>query len=123
MLDSGQVRQFMEDGFVKVEGAFPRDVADACVEILWRDTGCDRHDPATWTKPDIRLGDYGQEPFRLAANTPALHEAFDQLVGARPLGARTSLGTFPIRFPSDEDPGDAGWHTDASLSAQINHPD
>ena len=115
MLDSSQVRQFMEDGFVKVEGAFSRDVADACVEILWRDTGCDRHDPATWTKPVIRLGDYGQEPFRLAANTPALHEAFDQLVGAGRWAPRTSLGTFPIRFPSDEDPGDAGWHTDASF--------
>ena len=62
MLDSGQVRQFMEDGFVKVEGAFSRDVADACVGFCGADTGCDRHDPATWTKPVIRLGDYGQEP-------------------------------------------------------------
>ncbi len=122
MLDSSQVRQFMEDGFVKVEGAFPRDVADACVEILWRDTGCDRHDPATWTKPVIRLGDYGQEPFRLAANTPALHEAFDQLVGAGRWAPRTSLGTFPIRFPSDEDPGDAGWHTDASFYGADQSP-
>ena len=93
MLDPGQVRQFMVDGFVKLEGAFPRDVADACVEILWRDTGCDRHDPATWTKPVIRLGDYGEEPFRLAAKTPALHEAFDQLVGAGRWAPRTSLGT------------------------------
>ena len=122
MLDSSQVRQFMEDGFVKVEGAFSRDVADACVEILWRDTGCDRHDPATWTKPVIRLGDYGQEPFRLAANTPALHEAFDQLVGAGRWAPRTSLGTFPIRFPSDEDPGDAGWHTDASFYGADQSP-
>jgi ectoine hydroxylase-related dioxygenase (phytanoyl-CoA dioxygenase family) len=25
------------------------------------------------------------------------------------------LGTFPIRFPSDEEPGDDGWHIDASF--------
>lgn len=25
------------------------------------------------------------------------------------------MGTFPVRFPSPEDPGDAGWHIDASF--------
>ncbi len=25
------------------------------------------------------------------------------------------LGTFPVRFPSPEDPGDAGWHIDVSF--------
>jgi hypothetical protein len=25
------------------------------------------------------------------------------------------MGTFPIRFPSPQDPGDAGWHVDASF--------
>ena len=25
------------------------------------------------------------------------------------------MGTFPIRFPSAEDPGDSGWHVDASF--------
>jgi Phytanoyl-CoA dioxygenase (PhyH) len=28
---------------------------------------------------------------------------------------RDSLGTFPVRFPSPDDPGDAGWHVDASF--------
>ena len=64
-----------------------------------------------------QLWDYDQEPFRLAANTPVLHEAFNQLVGVGRWAPRSSLGTFPIRFPSDEDPGDAGWHTDAGFYA------
>ena len=77
--------------------------------------GCDRDDPATWTHPVIRLGDYAQEPFRLAVNTPRLLGAFDDLVGAGRWLPRGSLGTFPIRFPSSADPGDAGWHVDASF--------
>jgi hypothetical protein len=111
----GIVEQFIDDGFVRIEGAFPRALADECVDILWRDTGCDRNDRSTWTKPVVRLGDYGHEPFRLAANTPVLHDAFDRLVGRGRWAPRASLGTFPIRFPSVDDPGDAGWHTDASF--------
>lgn len=60
--------------------------------------------------------------FREAANTPRLHAAFDALVGVgrwQPCGA---LGTFPIRFPSDEDPGDDGWHVDASFGFE-DEPD
>jgi hypothetical protein len=81
MLSDAQIRQFIRDGFVKIPQAFPRELADQSRTILWRDTGCDEADPATWTKPVIRLGMYGQEPFSSAANTPALHHAFDQLVG------------------------------------------
>ena len=108
--------QFLIDGFVRIDGAFPRALADEGRAILWRDTGCDPLDRSTWTKPVIRLNDYGQEPFREAANMPCLLEAFDQLVGPGRWLPRTSLGTFPIRFPSDVDPGDTGWHVDASFA-------
>jgi hypothetical protein len=110
-----RIQQFIHDGFVKVEAAFPRDLADLARSILWRDTGCDEHDPKTWTKPVIRLGLYGQEPFVRAANTPLLHNAFDQLAGRGRWLPRLNLGTFPIRFPSRDDPGDAGWHVDTSF--------
>lgn len=116
--DDAQVQHFIEDGFVRLEHAFPRELADEGRKILWRDTGCDPNDPKTWTKPVIRLGDYAQEPFRQAANTPLLHAAFDQLVGAGRWVPRGSLGTFPIRFPSLDDPGDAGWHADASFMGE-----
>ena len=115
MLSESQLNQFIEDGFIKIEGAFSKDIAAAGREILWEDTGCNPNDASTWTRPVVRLGDYAQEPFRQAANTPILHSAFDQLAGKGRWFPRGSLGTFPIRFPSDEDPGDAGWHADASF--------
>jgi hypothetical protein len=115
VLSDAQIRQFIDDGFVKIERAFPREVAEDCRAILWRDTGCDEADPTTWTKPVIRLGTYGQEPFSRAANTPVLHQAFDQLAGPGRWRPRSDLGTFPIRFPSRDDPGDAGWHVDSSF--------
>ncbi|MFB4307757.1 phytanoyl-CoA dioxygenase family protein [Actinomadura sp. GTD37] len=109
------VDAFVADGFVRVEEAFPRDLADECRAILWGDTGCDPDDPATWTRPVVRLGDYAQEPFRAAANTPRLHAAFDAVAGEGAWLPRGSLGTFPVRFPSDDPPGDDGWHIDASF--------
>jgi hypothetical protein len=90
--------------------------------ILWRDTGCDERDPSTWTKPVVRLGNYGQEPFVRAANTEVLRRTFDQLVGPGRWLPRTSLGTFPIRFPSPDDPGDAGWHVDTSFPPEDGDP-
>lgn len=114
-LDESQIERFIEDGFIRLDHAFPREIADAGRELLWRDTGCDPHDPATWTRPVIRLGDYPQEPFRQAVNMPLLRAAFDQLVGVGRWAPRSSLGSFPIRFPSPHDPGDTGWHADASF--------
>ncbi|MPY91416.1 MAG: phytanoyl-CoA dioxygenase [Luteitalea sp.] len=122
VLDSAQIEQFVEDGFVKIEEAFPRGVADEGRAILWRDTGCDPDDPTTWTQPVIRLGLYGQEPFAEAANTPILHNAFDQLVGRGRWLRRMNLGTFPVRFPSPDDPGDAGWHIDVSFGTEATDP-
>jgi hypothetical protein len=115
MLSDAEIKEFIDNGLVKISAAFPRELADECRLILWRDMGCDEADPTTWTKPVIRLGAYGQEPFAAAANTPALHRAFDQLVGPGRWLPRSDLGTFPIRFPSPDDPGDAGWHVDSSF--------
>lgn len=114
-LDDQQVMEFIDRGYLRLDNAFPRELAEQGREILWRDTGCDPDDPSTWTRPVIRLWHYDQEPFRLAVNTPLLHAAFDRLVGAGRWLPRTGLGTFPIRFPSSEDPGDTGWHVDASF--------
>jgi hypothetical protein len=45
-----------------------------------------------------------------------LQAAFDRLVGRNRWVPRGSLGTFPVRFPSPDDPGDAGWHADAGFA-------
>lgn len=123
MLTDAQIERYTSDGFVRIDDAFSRALADECRAILWRDTGCDPDDPATWTRPVVRLGNYTQAPFRAAANTPALREAFDQLVGPGRWLPCGSLGTFPVRFPSPDDPGDAGWHIDASLGWEENPTD
>ena len=120
-LSPAQIDQFITDGFVHLDNAFPRALAEAGRAILWADTGCDPADPVTWTRPVIRLNQYGQQPFRDAVNTPLLHTAFDQLVGPDRWLPRQTLGTFPVRFPSPDDPGDAGWHIDVSFG--LENPD
>ena len=115
VLSDAQIQQFINDGFVRIDEAFPNELADAGRAILWRDLPGDANDPATWTHPVVRLGWYGDEPFRDAVNSPVLHAAFDQLVGQGRWRPRMDLGTFPVRFPSPKDPGDTGWHIDVSF--------
>jgi hypothetical protein len=117
-----RIRQFIKEGFVRIEQAFPRELADEGRAILWKDTGCNPDDPTTWTRPVVRLGEYDQRPFREAANTPVLRDAFDELVGKGRWVRRGGLGTFPVRFPSSDDPGDTGWHVDASFSGKRSDP-
>ncbi|WP_149539395.1 phytanoyl-CoA dioxygenase family protein [Siccirubricoccus phaeus] len=117
-LGGRDIGRFVADGFIRLEAAFPRELAEAGRAILWRATGCDPEDPRSWTRPVIRLGHHAEAPFRAAANTPVLHAAFDQLVGPGRWRAPAGLGSFPIRFPSEEEPGDAGWHVDASFGTE-----
>jgi hypothetical protein len=114
-LSDAQIERFINEGFVRIDDAFPRQLADQGRAILWRDLPCDPDDPASWTRPVVRLGMYGDIPFRQAANMPVLHAAFDQLVGRGRWRSRMDLGSFPVRFPSREDPGDTGWHIDVSF--------
>jgi hypothetical protein len=114
-LSRAQIEHFVRDGFVRVERAFPPELAAAGRAILWRDLPCRRDDPASWTRPVVRLGEYHDEPFERAVNSPVLYAAFDQLVGSGRWRPRRSLGTFPVRFPHSDDPGDAGWHVDVSF--------
>jgi hypothetical protein len=122
-LAAAQLDAFITDGFVRIDNAFSTDLAAQGREILWADTGCDPDDPKTWTKPVIRLGNYSQPPFVNAANTPVLRAAFDQLVGPGRWLPQGGLGTFPVRFPSPDDPGDAGWHIDVSFGWEENPTD
>jgi hypothetical protein len=121
-LSDAQIDQFVQDGFVRLDNAFPHRLADEGRAILWRDTGCDPDDSKTWTQPVVRLGYYGQEPFRKAVNTPVLHAAFDQLVGQGRWLPRGDLGSFPVRFPHADDPGDTGWHVDLSFPGPSDDP-
>lgn len=115
MLTDAEVENFIATGFVRVAGAFSESTAAEARKILWAATGCDPHDTETWTQPVIRLPGFADPPFARAARSPLLTEACDQLVGPGRWVPRQGLGTFPIRFPSAQPPGDDGWHIDASF--------
>ncbi|MEW2352579.1 phytanoyl-CoA dioxygenase [Spirillospora sp. NPDC029432] len=115
MLDGAQVEAFIEDGFVRIGGAFPAEVAAACREIIWRDIDGDPDDPDTWPRPVIGLPGYADEPFLAAVNAPRLHAAFDALVGRGRWTPRDDLGGFVVRFPGGGPAVVDGWHIDASF--------
>ncbi len=114
-LTQHQVECFINDGFIKVEDAFSGDLARQCRNELWADIGLSPDEPETWNDPVIRVGSKSSPPFVAAANTPRLHAAYDSLVGEGRWLAPEGLGSFPIRFPSNENPGDDGWHVDMSF--------
>lgn len=111
-LGAEEIEQFIAHGYVRVAGAFSREVAEACSAILYRLANVDPSDRATWTKPVVRIGGRADPPFQAAADSERLRRAHDQLVGAGRWQRRLGLGTFPIRFPHADAPDDAGWHVD-----------
>jgi len=120
-LTSGQVQSFIDEGFVQIENAFSADLARQCRDELWAEIGLSPYQPKQWVQPVVRVGFKSSLPFIRAANTPRLNQAYDQLVGEGRWLAPKGLGTFPIRFPSPESPGDDGWHVDVSFGT--DHPD
>lgn len=114
-LNDTEIEQFIQNGFVRLDHVFSREIADASLDILWNDLPCDRSNPDTWIEPIIRLGMYSQKPFIDSVNTPRLYSAFNRLVGEGKWIPCQSVGTFPVRFPSTRQPNDTGKHVDASF--------
>ncbi|HEY0937113.1 MAG TPA: sugar nucleotide-binding protein [Trebonia sp.] len=104
----------------------PAAVLRACQEEIWSalgGQGVRRDDPATWREPVVRVDCPESEAFAAAGTQPGLWEAFDQLIGAGRWWRRRGVGgTVPVRFPSAADPGDAGWHVEASYDGDAGLP-
>ena len=115
ILSKKEVEHFIHKGFVRLDNSFTKETAEAALEILWKDLPCDRSNPSTWVEPVIRLGMYTNEPFVNSVNTPKLYNAFNQLIGEGKWIPCRNVGTFPVRFPSDQEPNDTGKHVDASF--------
>ena len=98
-MDDKLVERFLEDGFVKIEGAFPPRVAESCARLLWRETGYDPDDPGTWKDP-CTGGRDGTGPVRRRGQLPGLHEAFDLLVGERRWAAALLARHLPAAVPA-----------------------
>jgi hypothetical protein len=115
LLSDDEIEAFVRDGFVRIEGAFSAETAAACRALVWPYLSADPADPATWKRPVVHVIPPDAPPLREAANGPKLLRAFDQLVGPGRWDVRPNAGLFVVRFPTETDPGDAGWHIDGSF--------
>ena len=46
-LTDTQVNEFIVNGFVRIDAAFPRELADEARAIMWRDLSCNPENPST----------------------------------------------------------------------------
>lgn len=119
------IEDFLRDGYVHLPGAFGPALAVRCRDLLadeLRGRGVDLDDPATWTDPVVRVESMTAPEFTESARTPALVAAYDALAGPTRWRPRLGMGTFPIRFPHAGDPGDDGWHVEASFAGPDGGP-
>jgi cation diffusion facilitator family transporter len=119
MLSQAEIDSFVADGFIAVRGAIPADVLRACQDETWSALGVLgvlRDERSTWRAPVVRIPCPDSEAFAAAGTQPVLWEAFDRLIGEGRWWRRRGVGgTIPVRFPSQADPGDAGWHIEGSF--------
>ena len=113
------IEGFVRDGYLAIRGAVAADVAAACADEIWAALaaeGVSRTDRRTWTRPCVRVSCPEGPAFAAAGTSPALTSAYDALLGPGRWTRRAGVGgTVPVRFPSEEDPGDAGHHIEGSF--------
>jgi hypothetical protein len=110
------VERFVADGFVKLEQAVPREVADAARARLWQRIGLSPEVPGGWREPVVWTQDLtGEGPFGELIGSPRLARALDELCGPGGWVPRGQLGNIPVRFPRLPGADDRGWHIDASI--------
>jgi hypothetical protein len=92
---------------------------DECTRTIERELtshSINLENPSTWREPVVRFVCPQGPEFARAAASPLLHSLFDDLLGEGNWIKRAAIGgTVPVRFPSNVDPGDAGWHIDGSF--------
>jgi hypothetical protein len=111
-----EIEQFVEDGYVLLREAFPREVAAEIRKFLWSEIGLSPDDPSQWTKPFIHIQKtFSHGPFR-EAFTQRVWDAYDDVLGEGRYEQQKFLGWWPIAFPGFEPPPwkppTDGWHVD-----------
>jgi hypothetical protein len=106
---------FAANGFLKVDAAVPREIADAARDVLWTQIGLSPDHPESWTKPVMWTADLtGGGPFGVLARSRRLAEALDAVCGPGAWQPRGALGNIPVRFPMQATDDDRGWHIDSN---------
>lgn len=106
---------FVADGYVKVERAAPRSVADAARAALWEQMRLSRDAPEDWSVPVVWASDMtGAGPFGELVRSARLSAALDRICGRGGWLPRRALGNIPVRFPVSPAHDDRGWHVDAN---------
>jgi hypothetical protein len=118
VLSDEELLAYERDGFVRLDEAFPRDLARHCCDLLWDQLPEDRDDPTTWTRPVARIFSQTDPAFVDAATSPRWVEAIMQVAGPNADPTPWMGGTFAVRFPVDGDPGDDGWHIEGSYTPE-----
>lgn len=116
MFSQAEIEQFIENGYVLLRDAFPREVAAEIRKCLWKELGLSPDDPSQWTKNVIHIKKVFSEPPFCDAYSDRVLRAFDALLGAGRYEPRNSLGWWPVAFPGFEappwKPPTNGWHVD-----------
>ncbi|GII51911.1 phytanoyl-CoA dioxygenase [Planotetraspora thailandica] len=104
---------FIEDGFLKIEEAFPREVGERAQAQLWERMGLSPDRPSEWTEP-VRwvMDEDGSGALGEAIRSPRIAAALNAIAGEGTWFPRGTVGMLPIRFPFPTDAGDTGWHID-----------
>lgn len=115
---SALVDDFVRDGFVVLRAAVPADLVERArteIAAAMLPLGVDRTEPATWSAPVLRISCPESPTFAAAGTQPVLWNTYDALLGPSTWWKRQGVGgSVAARFPSETDPGDAGWHADSS---------
>ncbi|HEY0753879.1 MAG TPA: phytanoyl-CoA dioxygenase family protein [Ktedonobacteraceae bacterium] len=124
VLTETQSEQFIEEGYTRLEEAFPRQQALLAQAFLWErlaERGIRRDDRSTWQEPMVRINETYDDAVFQACATPRLVGAIEDLVGqGRYVEAQKSTcwGWWPVNFAlGSQQPWDVpttGWHWDGN---------
>ncbi len=121
-LTSSDIDHFLHKGYVKLEGAFPREVAERWSQECFTRLGYDLEDPSTWKEVRIHMG--GDRRVDVKEFAPAVFDAMcDLLGGAERIGGpvqwsdhfivNLGIGADDPWQPADKWPN--GWHKDGDF--------
>ena len=78
-LTDADVDHFIRKGYVKIEGAFPRAVAEEWSETCFARLGYDKNDKSTWAEQRIHMG--GDQYVQVKEFAPRVYDAICDLLG------------------------------------------